>query len=82
MKKNAMLAGDARTLLNRLDGADFVVGMHDADEDRARRDRLAQVLGIDAPESVHRQVGYPCAQALKKPTWFMIAGCSIRVVMM
>src|SRR5713226_4698015 len=42
----------------------------DADEDRAGRDGLPQVIGIDAPESVHRQVGDPCAQALNKPTRF------------
>ena len=38
MEEHAMFAGDARALLNRLDGAHLVVGVHDADEDRARRD--------------------------------------------
>ena len=48
MEEDPVLAGDARALLDRLDGADLVVGVHDADEDRARRDRPAQVVGIDA----------------------------------
>ena len=69
MEKDAMLAGDARALLNRLDGAHLVVGVHDADEDRARRDPPAQVIGIDAPESIHWQASYPRAQAFKKPAW-------------
>jgi hypothetical protein len=38
MEEDAMFARDARALLNRLDGAYLVVGMHDADENRARRD--------------------------------------------
>ena len=66
MEKDAMLTGDACALLNRLDRAHLVVGVHDADEDRARRDRPAQVVGIAAPESIHGQVSYPRAEAFKK----------------
>ncbi len=38
MEENTMFAGDARALRNRLNGTHLVVGVHDADEDRARRD--------------------------------------------
>src|SRR6267154_377593 len=70
VEKDTMFAGDARALLNRLDGAHLVVGVHGADEDRARRDGPAQVIGIDTPESIHGQVSYPRALAFKKPTRF------------
>ncbi len=40
-----------------LDHADFVVGVHDGDQDRFRRDGAAQVVEIDAAVLVHGQVG-------------------------
>src|SRR6266849_3663012 len=67
MKEDTMFAGDVRALLDRLDGAHLIVGVHDADEDRARRDGSAQVIGIDAPASIHGQVSYPRTPAFKKP---------------
>ena len=42
---------------NRLDGADLVVGGDDADERRPLGDRGGQLLGVDAPVSVHGEVG-------------------------
>ena len=45
VKQDAVLMGDSGAILDRLDRADLVVGMHDADEDRARRDRFAKVVG-------------------------------------
>ena len=38
--------------------ADLVVGVHDGDQNRLRRDRLAHVLGIDAAVLLHRQIGH------------------------
>ena len=49
-----MLAGNLRRLRDRLDRADLVVGVHDADEDRIGPDRLADVVGIDEPEAIDR----------------------------
>ena len=57
VKQNAMLAGDRGAFLDRLDRADLVVRVHDADEDRVRTDRTAKVIRIDAARSVDRQ---PC----------------------
>ena len=70
MEGDALFAGDPRTFLNRLNGADLIVGVHDADEDRARCQGLLQIIRIDAPESIDRKVSYSRAQALKKPTRF------------
>src|SRR5215472_16586332 len=62
--------GDAGAILDRLDGSDLVVGVHDADEDRARRDRSAQLVGIDPPGAVNRQIGDAGAQPLEKRAGF------------
>ena len=67
MKQDAVLVGDAGAILDRLDGADLVVGVHDADEDRARRDRPAQIVGVDPARAVNGQIGHPRAQAFEKP---------------
>ena len=37
--------------------ANFVVGVHDGDQDGGRPDGLAHILGIDAAVLLHRQVG-------------------------
>src|SRR5215471_16540358 len=62
--------GDAGAILDRLDGSNLVVGVHDADEDRARRDRFPKVVGINAARAVNRQIGDAGAQALEKPARF------------
>src|SRR5215475_10533055 len=62
--------GDAGAILDRLDGSDLVVGVHDADENRARRDRFAKVVGINAARAANRQIGDAGAQALEKPARF------------
>ena len=41
---------------DRLDGADLVVGQHDADQDRLGRDGRFHVVGIDAAVAIHRQL--------------------------
>jgi hypothetical protein len=66
VKQDAALARDARALCDRFDGADLVVGVHDGDEDRARRDGAAQIGGIDAAGAVDRQVGHLRAQAFEE----------------
>src|SRR5579863_9291850 len=67
MEEDATVAGDARARLNWLDGPHLIVGMHDADEDCARRDGPVQIIRVDAPETIYSQVSYPRAQAFKKP---------------
>ena len=67
VEEHAVLAGDARALFDRLDRANLVVGVHDADEDRARRDGLSEVVGIDAAAAVHGQIRCAGAQACEKP---------------
>ena len=58
---------NAGAVADRLDGPDFIVGMHNADEDCARRDRLAKVARVNAAHAVDRQVRYPRAQPFEKP---------------
>jgi hypothetical protein len=44
MDENAVLAGDAADLCDWLDGANLVVGMHDAYENGLRRDRPGYIV--------------------------------------
>ena len=56
VKTDAMLTRNRADFLDRLDGADLVVRVHDADQDRLRRDGAAHILRIDPARPVHRQV--------------------------
>ena len=47
MEEHVVLLCDLADLLDRLDHADFVVGVHDGDEDRFRRDRPREIVEID-----------------------------------
>ncbi len=47
---------DARGILDRLDGADFVVDVHDADERGGVCDSVLEVLEVDEPLAVHAEV--------------------------
>ncbi len=76
----ASLAGNAGTLPDRLNGADLIVGVHDADEDRLRCDRRSQIVGVDAPGAVDRQIRQGAPSRSRKWQGSMIAGCSTRVV--
>src|SRR5262245_60029586 len=40
--------------------------MHDAHEDRAQRDRLAEIVGIKAACAVNGQIRHTCAEAFEK----------------
>ncbi len=55
---NAVFLGNLADFLDRIDDADLIVGVHDGDQNRLRRDRLADVLGIDAAIPLHRQIGH------------------------
>ena len=49
MEQNALFLGDLADLRNRLHDADFVIGIHDADQDRFVGDRVPQLIEIDQP---------------------------------
>ncbi|KOT06413.1 hypothetical protein DM77_1168 [Burkholderia mallei] len=66
VKPDAVLAGDRADILDRLNGAGFVVRMHDRDERGARRDCATDGVGIDAAVAVHGNAGDFSAQSLKE----------------
>src|SRR5438477_8856887 len=79
MKQHPGLASDAGAFFDWLNCANFIVGVHDADKNRARRDRAAQFAGIDASGTVDRQIGHPGAELFEKParfedSWVLDAG--------
>ena len=53
--------GDAADFLERLDGAKFIVGVHDGGEHRFRADRAAKVSKINLTIGVRCKVGYASA---------------------
>ena len=57
VKEDAPLASDLADGLERLDGADFVVGQHHANKDRLVGDRSLHVIGVDAAVGAHAEVG-------------------------
>ena len=61
---NLVSTGDLADLGNGLDGAHFVVGVHDADEGRVRADGLLDVGRIDQAMMIHRHVGHLKAKVL------------------
>src|SRR2546429_1161154 len=66
VEQDLVLAGNAGAVLDRLDGSNLVVGMHDADKDRARCDRLADIVGINAACAINGQIRHACAEAFEK----------------
>jgi hypothetical protein len=60
-----MLMSDRRDLSDRLDGADLIVRVHNADQ-KCVRDRLADVVGIDEAGPVDPHIGDLGTQALQK----------------
>src|SRR6266446_7706554 len=56
VKANSVLPRDGADFLDRLDGADLVVGMHDAYQDRLRSNGATHVLGIDPARAIDRKV--------------------------
>src|ERR1700675_3542366 len=64
-KENAVFLGDLADLCDRVDYANFVVGVHDGDENGFGRNRFAHVFRINAAVFVHRQISYFVAVFLK-----------------
>src|SRR5581483_4285611 len=57
VKVDIVLRRDAADFLERLDGAEFVVGVHDGNEAGVRANGFANRFGIDEAIAIHRQVG-------------------------
>ena len=65
VEQNAALAADLADLRHRLNHADFVVGVHDGDQNRFVRNGLAQHVQIDQAVAFERQIRNPVAVLLK-----------------
>ena len=55
MEQNTALPGNGTDLGQRLDRADFIVGVHDADQNRFTGNSLAHGFRIDSAAAVNRQ---------------------------
>ena len=58
---------DACAIFDRLNGADLVVGVHDAHKNRAGREGSAKILGVDPPGSVDWKISHARAKPFEKP---------------
>ena len=65
MEQDALFLGNLADFLDGLDHADFVVGVHDGDQNRFRGDGAAQVVKIDAAVFCNREVGHFVAVLLE-----------------
>ena len=61
MEQDAFLMRDFADFADRLDHADFVVGIHERNQDRLVRDRIAQHVQIHQTVAFHRQIAYAVA---------------------
>jgi hypothetical protein len=66
MQQGAMLAGDPTYFFNRFDRANFIIGVHDADENGFRRDRAAQIVRIGPTVMIDGEIGHFGAEPLQK----------------
>ena len=57
VEQDVVLFGDFADFRDGLDDADFVIRVHDRDEDRFRRDRAAKIVEIDEPVLCDGQIG-------------------------
>jgi hypothetical protein len=67
VEADSVLPRDCADFRERLDGADFIVGVHDADQQRPRGNGAAHVLWIDQACTVHRKVCDRTADPFDKP---------------
>src|SRR5205823_2749163 len=56
-KENPSLLGNLADFRDGIDDANFVVGIHDGDQDRGRLDSRFQIVQADPPVLLHRQIG-------------------------
>ena len=76
VQQHPAFPGDPADFANRLQHADFVVGMHDANQDRLVRDRRFQLVQIYQAVLLHRQVSDPRTMLLQP-----LAGVENRLVL-
>ena len=57
-EKDAALFCDFTDFRDRIDYANFVIGVHDGDQNRFRRNRFAHVLRIDTAIALNREIGH------------------------
>src|SRR5580700_10544408 len=79
MQNNAGVARDLSDLLNRLNDADLVVGMHNADELRVGLQRPPDFAGIDDAATVDRYFRYGTQLATGHQNRRMLNGGGDRV---
>ena len=65
VENDAALAADLANFGDRLQDANLVVGGHDRDQDRLVIDGALQIVEIDQPVFLHRQIGH--AEAVASP---------------
>ena len=58
------LVGDGRDLTDRLDGAEFIVGVHDADEHGVRTQCVPDIVGIHDPGRMPSAVNVQCSATI------------------
>jgi len=83
VEEDPLLLGDPADFAQRMDGADFVVGVHQRDEERLVVDGPAQVVEVDAAFLIDRQVGdvaLPTRSSALQVS--RMALCSVTAVMM
>ena len=56
MKADVGLFGDAANFLERLDGTELVVGVHDGNEHRFRAKSAAQILKVNQTVLIHMKI--------------------------
>ncbi len=67
VKKNTALPGHLRDLFNGLNRSHLVIGVHDRDEDRLRRQDLFERFQVDQPRPVHGNGAHSESHGLKMP---------------
>jgi hypothetical protein len=67
VKVDSMPPRDRTDFRKRLDGADFVVGVHDADQQSLRSNGAARVVRIDQARPVHGKICDRTAKPFEKP---------------
>ena len=86
MQQHAAVFAEPADLRQRLDGADFVVGQHDGDEDRVVADRRGQALDFDQSgprigRMNHRQQRNLESSPRSAASGSSTAGCSVATLM-
>jgi len=66
VKQNIVVVCDPGAIFDRLDGADLIVGVHDADKDRAGCNGSAEIVRVKSTCAIDRQIGHVGTKVLKE----------------